>query len=208
MKSLLLSLLMTVAAESVYARTSTEGQIQKLKENAENSEHNYNQYQSNLEIVDRNIKQAGDAGKELDRLKGQLEKNVQNVDKNKQALTKLETDINGFKTAEKTRIAKDDEQIAQLKALLEKLEKNKKQRELNMLAYDKKLGEIQIERGLWDKQVEQMADLQKQIQQKKQLATTEKDGWSKKRKDYSGEAEKWKKESAEAKSQHQKYSQF
>lgn len=208
MKKLTVILALTLFSITTHAKTNVDVEVGKLKENAENSSHNHKQYQTNLDIVERNIKQADEAGKELDRLRTQLEKNVKNVDQNKMALGKLETDIIGFKTAEQEKTKKDDQQLAELKALMEKIENNKKQRLLNIQAYDKKLAEIKNERAQWDKQVQQMADLQKQIGQKKQTAMTEKSNWTKKRSDYSSEADKWKKESDTASKQYEKYSQL
>jgi chromosome segregation ATPase len=208
MKKLIIIVSLLVISVSVDAKTEVKVELDKLKQNTENSEHNYKQYQTNLDIVDRNIKQADSAAKELTKLKTQLNKNAQNVDKNKAALTKLETDVKALKTKEIARISKDEQQIQELKRVLDKLETNKRNRELNVQAYDKKLAEINKERGEWDQQMSQMATLQKQIDAKKKVALDEKAKWNKKRADYSSEAKKWNKEHKKAEATYNKYSRL
>lgn len=208
MKKLIIVLSVLTISMAVNAKTEVKVELGKLKTNAENSEHNYKQYQSNLEIVDRNIKQADSAAKELTNLKTQLQKNAKNVDKNKAALVKLETDVKTLKTKEVGRISKDEQQIQALKKILDKLEANKRNRELNVQAYDQKLAEIKKERADWNKQISQMTTLQAQIDKKKSEALGEKTKWKQKRKDYASEAKKWGKENKNAKATYNKYSRL
>jgi chromosome segregation ATPase len=190
---------------TAFAKTDTSKQVEKLKVNAENSEANYDQYKSNLEIVNKNIDQADGALKDIRKMKTQLVSNTQNVEKNKQALVKLEQELVKFKTQEQEKIKADEVQIAELKKTLEKLEANKKMREQNVLAYDAKTEEVKKERADWDTQVAQMASLQKQLAEKEQKASEEKNAWTAKRKDYEGEARKWQNQAASARETYSKY---
>lgn len=187
------------------AKTDTAKQIEKLKVNAENSEANYEQYRANLEIVNKNIEQADGALKEIRKMKTQLVSNTQNVEKNKQALMKLEQELGKLKAKELEEIKKDEAQIAELRKVLEKLEANKRVREQNVAAYDQKVLEVQKERADWDSQVQQMASLQKQLNEKEQKAAEEKATWTAKRKDYEGEAKKWQAQAASARETYTKY---
>ena len=117
----------------------------------------------------------------------------------------MQVKLNAMKQKEQEKIATEDKQIAEVKALLEKLEKNKKQRELNVKAYDQKVAEIQQELNDWDNQVAQMAKLNEEIDKKHQQAVTEKGKWVGKKADYAKEAKKWKGQASTAKSTYTKY---
>lgn len=205
MKTKLLVLALTVATSTAAAKTDTTAQIDKLKTNAENSEANYNQYKSNLDIVNKNINQADMALKDVKKMNTQLIQNTKNVDKNKLALVKLEQDLNGLKAKEQAKIKSEEAQIAEVKKMLEKLEANKKQREMNLVTYDQKIEEVKKEQAEWGNQVAQMASLQKQLSDKEKKAGEEKAAWSAKRKDYESEATKWQ---AQAQNSRETYSKY
>jgi chromosome segregation ATPase len=189
---ILIGLAFAFSTTSAWARTDVNAQIEKLKQNAENSEANYEQYKTNMDIVNKNIEQADLALKEVRTMKTNLVKNTQNVDKNKLALQKIEQDIGVLKTKEQEKITAEDKQIAEVRAILEKLENNKRLRQANVLAYEQKIEEIKKERADWDTQVQQLASLQKQLEEKEKKAADEKSSWSAKHKDYDSETKKWK----------------
>jgi chromosome segregation ATPase len=195
---------MLLVAVPTVAKTNVEGQIEQLKVNAENSEFNYRQYQDNLDVVNKNVEQSDKAIKDLRQMKKQLITNTQNVDKNKKALADMEKDIQSLKAKEQVKMQKEDQQIAEVKKILEKLEANKKKREENLLAYDKMTEQVKQEQKDWDTQVQQMATLQKDLDAKELKATEEKTTWQAKRKDYEAEAKKWEAKAAESRNSHSK----
>src|SRR5688572_26173556 len=91
-------------AHSGFAKTDPKVAIEQLKTNIENSEANYQQYQQNLDVVNKNVAESDKAIKELQKLKTQLINNTKNVDKNKAALLKMEKDVQLMKGKETAKI--------------------------------------------------------------------------------------------------------
>ncbi len=117
--------------------------------------------------------------------------NQGSIEKNKAALDKMKQKIASLKVAEQEKLKKEEAQIQEVKALLEKLESNKRTREMNMAAYDAKVQEIEKEKSDWDSQRQVASELTKVIDQKEAEATTEKAKWSSKKNEYHTEALKW-----------------
>ena len=117
----------------------------------------------------------------------------------------MKSQIQGFKEEEGQKIKSDEAQIAEVKALLEKLEESKRKRELNIAAYAQKMIEIEKEKSDWDKQRAAMTQLKTELELKEQEALAEQKKWDEKKKSYSAETDKWQKASRSAEQIQAKY---
>ena len=203
-KSLSTAILTLVVAIAAEARTTVKESLEQLKTNAENSEFNYRQYQDNLDVVNKNVEQSDKAIKELKKLKSQLISNTQNVDKNKKALVDMEKEILVLKQKEQAKLAQEEKHLETVRKILADLEANKKKREENALAYDKMTEQVKQEQQDWDKQVQEMTNLQAEIGKKEAAALTEKKNWEAKRKDYEAEAKKWERQASSSRGAYDK----
>ncbi len=181
-------MLLTMKAD---AKTDVVGSLEQLKDNVSNSQSNLDQYKNNVDITSGNIKETTDAVKELRVQKAQLISNGQNVTKNKALLDQMKLKIEGFKAQENEKLKLEEAQIAEVRALLEKLEANKVQRQTNLAAYDQKVKEIEQEKADWDQQKNMMVSLLKDIDNKEKDALAERAKWIEKRAGYKTEATKW-----------------
>lgn len=179
--------------------------MDQLKTNVDNSLHNYNEYKKNLDIAKDNKEQTSKAIDNLKQQKKDLGKSSQNVDKNKQAIEKMRLKIVEYKKNEQEKLNNDLAEIQKLKDVLFQLENNKKKREVNIAAYDKKLNEIEKEKQEWANQMKNLDELYKTIDQKiTQIEKEQKEG-DKKTSSYKEQAEKWKKEHKTAEALYERY---
>lgn len=173
------------------AETDVEAQLQRLKTNMENSQKNYEQYRKNLDVVSQNIKESEKAIQDLKKLKLDLSANSNKVEENKKALDKAKLQVLDLKAKEKLKLEQEGKQLAELEAVMKKLQGNMKQREINLATYDAKVGEIENEKMDWDNQKKSMAELDGKISEKEKLAQVERQKWQAKKSDYSKETAKW-----------------
>jgi len=117
----------------------------------------------------------------------------------------MKLEIIGFKSNEEKTLNAKNLEINKLKELLDKLQKNAAQHQANILAYEKKLSEIEQEKMNWDTQKQQMNEIKTTIDRK--VANIEKDrkNWSDKTAGYKKEMKKWKKEYNLADTTYKKY---
>ena len=179
--------------------------MDQLKTNVDNSLHNYNEYKKNLDIAKDNKEQTSKAIDNLKQQKKDLGKSSQNVDKNKQAIEKMRLKIVEYKKNEQEKLNNDLAEIQKLKDVLFQLENNKKKREVNIAAYDKKLNEIEKEKQEWANQMKNLDELYKTIDQKITQIEKEQKEWDKKTSSYKEQAEKWKKEHKTAEALYERY---
>lgn len=198
MRTLKLAILALILAPSAYGRTDVEGGLEQLRENTVNSKANYEQYKDNMEISSNNVVETTKAIKELRDQRKQLTLNQSNIEKNKAALDKMRVKLVGHKAAEQEKMKTEAAQIAEVRALLEKLETNKRQREMNLAAYEAKIQEIDKEKSEWDSQRKVASELTKDIDQKEREVLAEREKWIEKKKGYRSEAVKWHKQAQTA----------
>ena len=175
-----------------FAQTDTSKRLDQLKENVENSEKNYEQYKKNYEISAKNKVEAEKAIKQLKHLELELGKNDKTVAQNKAALEKMKQKILSFKKLEQAKIDAESQQIQEVQNVLRRLQANVDKRKLNMVAYDKKVGEIDKEKKDWEQQDKKMAEIKLKLAQKRKDAAKEKSKWQAKAKSYKTETGKWK----------------
>lgn len=196
--------LLTVAL-TASAKTDVKGALSALKTNEDNAKANHKQYDENAEISSKNIVEMTNAIKQLREQRTALAGNAQNLQKNLAILDKMKERLQQFSKEESTALKKEEAQIAQLKAALEKLEANKLKREQNIDAYTVKITEVDKEKQDWASQKEAYASIQKELDSKEQKALAEREKWIEKRKGYRAEATKWEKESQVAEQQRVKF---
>ncbi len=179
---------------SVAAKTDVAGSVQLLKTNEENAKVNMKQYEENVDISSKNIAEVTAAIKQLREQKSQLTANSQNLDKNRAVLDQMKKKLEDYSATESALIKKEDGQIAELKATLEKLEANKVQRTENVATYQQKIADVEKEKADWSSQKQAFVQIQKEIDSKEAKAMTEREKWIGKRQGYRLESDKWKKE--------------
>jgi chromosome segregation ATPase len=184
-----------VIGVSAQAKTDVSGSLDQIKQNEENSKFNKKQYSDNVEIASKNIAEVSAAIKQLREQKAQLISNAQNLEKNRAIVDKMKEKLAEHSKDEAAALKKEETQIAQLKATLDKLEANKKQREENIAAYSQKIDDVNKEKADWDSQKQAFQAIQKELDSKESTATQEREKWMAKRKGYQDETTKWEKES-------------
>ena len=195
-------------AAQASARTDVKGALTQLKTNEDNAKANKKQYDDNAEIASKNIVEVTAAIKALREQKAGLAGNAQNLQKNLAVLDKMKERLQTFSAEEQAAMKKEDQQINQLKAALEKLEANKLKREQNVEAYSQKITEVENEKQDWAAQKEAFASIQKELDTKETKALAEREKWIEKRKGYRTEGAKWDKEAQVAEQQRVKYSKL
>ena len=177
------------------AKTDVKASMQQLKTNEQNAKANKKQYDENDSIASKNIVEVTAAIKQLREQKGKLVGNSQNLEKNRAILDKMKQKLQEFSSDESTQLKKEAGEIASLRATLEKLEQNKKQRLDNIETYQQKIADVEKERANWVEQNKAFSQIQKELDTKESKALTEREKWIEKRKGYREESTKWEKES-------------
>ena len=116
------------------AKTDVPGALEQIKVNEHNAKSNKKQYEENSDIAAKNIVEVSAAIKQLREQKVQLVSNAQNLEKNRAVLDKMREKLQLHGKEEAVQIAKETAQIAVLKATLDRLEGNIKQRQYGRLS--------------------------------------------------------------------------
>ncbi|MGE0764268.1 MAG: hypothetical protein AB7N80_13380 [Bdellovibrionales bacterium] len=190
----LVAVIALCSAAIAEARTDVKASMEQLKENTENSKNNYEQYKNNMEISSNNVVETTKAIKELRDQRKQLAANQTNIEKNKASIEKMKQKLAGHKVTELEKMKKEEAQIAEVRAVLEKLEANKRQREMNLTAYDTKIQELEKEKAEWDSQRQAAGELSRELDLKEKEVLAEREKWIEKKKGYRSEALKWHKQ--------------
>lgn len=183
---------------SVNADTNVEESRERLKTNVENSKHNYEQYQNNADIANKNHEATTQAIKMLKNQKKELLKTHVSIDENQKTLDNVKVQLGQLKKKEQAKITKEQATLKDFEKRLAELKKNLEKRQMNVAAYDKKIREIDTEKKDWEFQRQNMNSMVKQIDEKAVQAKKEKEVWAKKKKSYNAQAKKWKKASGKA----------
>ena len=203
-----LSMIFCLCASVTIAAEDYQQSIEKLKENAENAEHNYREYDANLKIVDSNLEQVEKALKELGESRESVQYHLKNSDANKAKLNGHKKQIDTFIAEEQRGILAEQKKLEILLAKVEQLKKNMGLREANIVAYQSKKAEIDQELADWSEQQQKISSLISKIDGKEKAALSEKKNWQAKRKGYQEESARWKKTAAQAKDLYRKYDKF
>jgi chromosome segregation ATPase len=190
---------------NAWAKTDVKGALERLKANETNARTNHKQYEDNAEIASNNIVEVTAAIKQLRDQRSALNANAVNLEKNRAILDKMKAKLQEFSKDESAQMKKEEMQIAQLRATLDKLEANKAKREENVEIYKQKIAEVDAERSEWEQQKEAFASIQKDLDGKEKKAMSEREKWIEKRKGYRAESSKWDKESQLAEQQRVKF---
>ena len=191
--AIILALLFT--SGSVFAGTDVKGSIEKLKTNEDNAKSNFKQYQANVDVSSKNIKEAEEALRQLREQKKKLLMSGGDIDKNRVALDQVQKRLEGYKAHESEEMKKEDVHLAKLQEMVKRLEANKDQRTKNIAEYDSKIADVEKERQNWQSSQQEVGALKKEIEDKETKAVAERDKWVVKKKDYQAEAAKWEKQS-------------
>ncbi len=204
----IITVLGLVIAASAVAKTDVKGALGRLKTNEVNAKDNQKQYETNRDISKKNAEEVTAAIKELRNQRKSLTANSQNLEKNRAILDAMKAKIGGFKAEEQKLLQTEEAQKAQLQALIDKLEKNKLEREQNIAAYDTKIQEIEMEKSNWDQQKSEMTAIHQEIDSKEKIALSERKKWIEKYKGYDGETKKWNRQAASAEETRVKFEQL
>jgi len=190
------------------AKTNVKGAIERLQQNEANAKDNLKQYEVNREISKKNAEEVTQAIKELRNQRKSLVENSKNLEKNTAILNAMKKKIAAFKANETSLLKTEEAQMAQLKALMDKLEANKVLREKNIASYDQKINEIEMEKANWSQQKNEMIAIHKEIDSKEKIAVSEREKWVGKYKGYSEETKKWDRQAASAEETRVKFEQL
>lgn len=186
-------------------KTDVTGALQQLKSNEDNAKSNKKQYEENESIASKNVAEVTAAIKQLREQKGQLISNSQNLDKNRAILEKMKMKLTEYTREETMQLKKEEAEMTQLRAMLTRLEANKKQRDENLAAYQQKMTEVDTEKADWDAQKQAIVQIQTELSNKETKALTEREKWMNRRKGYHDEAARWEKESELAEQHREKF---
>ncbi len=201
----LLTFILISISTVALAKSDTKSQVDRLESNSKNSEQNLEQYERNLATVEKNI---AEVDKALANLKTQLEDvkvTEGDMKKNKEELDKAKAKYENLISKENEDIKKDQVAIDQLQKALHDAEERQRKRNEHILAYQKKIQEIEQEKGDWDQHTQMVGQLQKGILQKEASAQSEKKKWADKKQAYLVEVKKWKSQARNAKETYLKY---
>lgn len=200
------SLSFNVLADST--KKKIEVDIEQLKQNAENSNENLDQYVSNMKTVEKNIVEVNKAIKNLNDYKRQIASSIQNSDKNKAKLSEQKVKIASYIKKEEGSIFKEQQQIKALQEKIASIQKNIDNRKLNISAYEKKNEEIDLEIKDWDNQLAKIKELKTVVSNKEKNATKEQKEWLAKKSTYSKEITKWRKQANYDEDLYRKYNKM
>ena len=198
MKHLTLKIAVLLSSSMAFAGTDIGGTVEKLKVNEQNAKDNAKQYQANIEIAAKNLKEADAAIAQLRDQKQKLLTNGGSLEKNRAGLDSVQKRLEGFRYSETDQLKREDAQVAKLKDLLQKLESNKQQREKNIADYDLKIADLDKDRKNWQTSQSESAALKREIEDKEARAVAEREKWAAKKKGYQAEATKWEKQARTA----------
>ncbi len=194
-KMIIVTGLVLMTGVAVASEADVQGQIQLLRQNLENSRANLQQYRANMEASSANAVEATQAVRQLREQRTQLNQNTSNIEKNKALIDQVQKQIQGFQKEEAAQLATEQKQIAELRAILEALEKNKAQREKNIQVYQAQLQQLEQDKEGWDSQRTALAELNREIDLKEQQALAQRQKWLDRRQAYREEAVKWHRQS-------------
>ncbi len=197
-----------IASAVAVAKTDVKGALNRLQQNESNAKENLKQYESNRDISKKNAEEVTQAINELRAQRKSLTENSQNLEKNRAILDAMKAKIRSFKSQEQNILKTEEAQKAQLQALIDKLDKNRLEREKNIAAYDAKIQEIEMEKNNWDQQQAEMTAIHQEIDQKEKIALAEREKWVNKYKGYADETKKWDRQAASAEETRIKFEQL
>lgn len=177
------------------SEVNVQSQLQILRSNLENSRANLQQYRANMEASSANAVEATQAVRQLREQRDQLNENSQNIEKNKALIDQVRSQVQAYESKEKALLTQEEKQIAELRAVLEALEKNQAQRIKNLEIYQAQLDQLNQEKLAWDSQRTALAELHREIDRKEQQAMEERQKWLDRRQAYRDEAVKWHRQS-------------
>lgn len=201
-------LLILALAVGAQAKTNVQEKVEQLKENSENSKSNLKQYEDNLKIVEENISENTKAIKALRVQRDSLHKQKTETAKGKVGVESAKKQLTGFIANEQKSLAAEKAQIAELEKTLEKLRANTATREQNIVEYQTKLTNVDVEMAAWADKNQSIADLDKELTAKEKQALSDQAALQAKKASYQAEIVKWKKQVRVSERQHDNFSKI
>jgi chromosome segregation ATPase len=194
-KTILTSIVILASAVSFADPITAQQGLDKIKNNLDNSKSNQQEYEHNLDIVNKNVgeiqKAKASIGKQKEAVSHEI---VQNNESLKKVLLQ-ERDINTLIKQEQDKMTAEAGQIEQLEKLLVQLKQNQTQRTAIIADYQNQLKANGDEKQAWKaREAELRTQESKTIGSLRGLASEE-SNWNNKKKGYEGEVKRW---SAEA----------
>lgn len=192
-------------AQLSFAKTEINDQLERLKTNQENSEHNLKQYEINQKIVEQNLDEVNKAVEQLKTNKAHVKKSQKSVAENEKIIDKAVADIQRESEKEKRSMTDEQAKLAEVEKLAEKLRANIALREQNIAAYNARVQELNQTKGTLGEREKAVAELDQALEVKYQQAMNEHKEWSGKQKAYSEEVAKWKKNRNDSEQMHKNF---
>lgn len=198
-------LAVTAAAQIGFAKTEVSDQLERLKTNQENSEHNLKQYETNQKIVEQNLSEVNVSVEQLKTNKAHVKKSQKSAAENEKVIDKAVGDIKVEVDKEKKLMSDEQLKLAEVEKLAEKLRANLALREQNIATYNARVQELQQTKATLGEREKAVADLDQALEVKYQQAMNEHKEWSGKQKAYADEVAKWKKNRNDSEQMHKNF---
>lgn len=190
---------LTVAVVILYpavsmAQVDIEKQMQVMKENVDNSTHNFERNKENMDTSAQNVKELSRILDDLSKYKLQGEKDLKVANDNLEELAKAKQTYEGFIKEEVDFIGLEQQNIEKLKELTRRILANIDQRKKNIMAYQSFVDKVDVKMKEWDVNQRKVASTLEVIDAKSQDTTNERSVWLDKTKLYKDEASNWAKQ--------------
>lgn len=191
--ALFVALVLVIPAVSA-GRTDVTQKISQLKENADASQANLDQYEQGLRVVKSNLQVTENALKTIQLQKKAVSGQSNLAAKDAAAVQKAEREIEGQVRAERDLLVLEEQQIEDLKQALARLEANREKRLANIATYESRQQKVALDRSGSAERSQSIDGLSATLQSQEEEALAEKSRLLAKKADYEKEIEKWKKQ--------------
>ncbi len=187
-------LLTSLFSVSVFAQANIEQKMGLLKQNVDNSTHNFSEYKSNFEISVKNFNESTRVVNELRKLKIKALKDGKRADANARVYGQVIEKYKLFIKSEEAEIDKENKAVARLQELIEKIQLNSVKRQAFIANYNDEIEKSKAEIENWREKKRQVASVLTEIDTREAASLDERKKWQEKKGVYRKETEKWAKE--------------
>jgi chromosome segregation ATPase len=203
MKKLILSAVLLPLC--VWGKTDVMQQLDRLKENQENSQHNLEQYEGNLKVVEKNLEEVNKAIEQLKGYKTQVKKSKKSVAESEKVIDTTVADIKKEVDKEQKSIQEEEAKMAEVEKIIQRLKTNLEQRQKNLATYKARTDELLTMKSSMGDREKSVNDLDLALDGKYQQAVAQQKEWTDKQKGYNEEIGKWKKYRSESEQMHKNF---
>ncbi len=176
------------------AQVDIDKQMLVMKENVDNSTHNFDRNKENMDTSANNVKELSRILNDLSKYKLQGEKDLKVANDNMEELSKAKQTYEGFIKEEADFIGLEQQNIEKLKEVTRRVLTNIDQRKKNILAYQSFVDKVDLKLKEWDVNQRKVASTLEVIDAKSGDTTNERSVWLDKTKLYKDEASNWAKQ--------------